>query len=105
MFRPSLLQLNFNPTKVDLALRLKVMVRKCIFSGCDRNALENSNYCILHENYRSTTYDEDYLNREKAKAFYEEIKSGVRNFKGCIFPEISLTNYELPKYKFYRLRF
>ncbi len=76
------------------------MVRKCIFSGCDRNALEKSNYCILHENYRSTTYDEDYLNREKAKALYEEIKSGVRNFKGCIFPEISLTNMNFQNINF-----
>ena len=85
MFRPSLLQLDFNSVKVELVLKLNIMSRKCIFNGCNRDALENSDYCVLHEDYKSSSYDEVYLTKEKVKILHEEIKSGEGILKVVFF--------------------
>jgi len=75
--------------------------KKCKFNGCDREALENSEYCVLHESFDRRSKDEiERLADAKLERFLKEIEEGQTNFEGCILPGVDLSEKTLKGFNF-----
>jgi len=65
------------------------MLAKYRYNGkkCNRKVLPSSNkgFCILHEDWNLKSEE------ETRREFYKEIEEEIRDFRGCILPEVDLS--------------
>ena len=68
---------------------MKCKYEKVNGSTCDRKAFSERGLCLLHEDWEHK--DE----AETRKQFDKEMREGIRDFAGCILPEVDLSEEEL----------